>query len=145
MNKKDVVISIKGISYADGFDDEDIVELTTIGDLRFSKGKYYLTYNESEVTGMEGTTTSLEIDGQNQVIMNRRGKNKSQLIIEKGKRHLCQYGTEYGTMLLGVTTDSIKSTLSNKGGELSFKYSLDVNAALASTNEVYIDVKECLK
>lgn len=143
--KKDVVISIKGISYSDEFDDEDIVELTTIGDMRYKEGKYFLTYKETEMTGMLGTVTVLEIDGQNQVILNRRGTNKSQLIIEKGKRHICQYGTEYGEMVLGVTTDSIKSTLSSKGGALSFKYSLDVNSSLASMNEVYIDVKECLE
>lgn len=143
--KKDVVISIKGVSYSDGFDDEDIVELTTIGDMKYKEGKYFLTYSETEVTGMSGTVTSLEIDGQKQIILNRKGKNKSQLIIEKGKRHLCQYGSEYGTMLLGVSTDSINSTLSSKGGALSFKYTLDVNSTLASMNEVYIDVKERLK
>lgn len=143
--KKDVVISIKGISYSEGYDDEDIIELTTIGDMSFKKGKFFLSYEESDVTGMTGTTTCLEIDGSKQIILKRQGKNKSQLIIEKGKRHLCQYGSEYGTMMLGVSTDFINSSLSSKGGALSFKYSLDVNASLASMNEVHIKVKERTK
>lgn len=141
--KKDVVISIRGISEIDN--ERDDIEMTTLGNFQYRNGKYYLSYRESDMTGMEGTVTTLEVDGQRQVIMNRRGTSRSQLIIENGKRHICQYGLEYGGVTLGVSSQKIRNDLSINGGRLTFKYTLDINSELASTNEVHIKVEECKK
>lgn len=141
--KKDVLISIKGVSSIDG--EKDVMELMTVGNLFFKDGKQFLTYKESEATGFKGTTTCLELDGENKVIMKRIGANRSQLIIEKGKRHLCCYDTGHGDLMIGVFSNSIKNSLDENGGDLSFMYSLDINSSLASENEVYINVKECQK
>ncbi|SDO04123.1 DUF1934 domain-containing protein [Acetanaerobacterium elongatum] len=139
--KKDVLISIKGISNIDG--EEDIMELMTVGNLFVKDGKQIITYKESEATGFEGTTTMLELTGTSSVILKRRGANRSELIIEKGRRHLCHYDTGAGDIMIGVFSDSITNTLGETGGDVSFKYSLDINSSLASENEVYINVKEC--
>lgn len=139
--KKDVLISIKGISNVDG--EEDVMELMTVGNLFVKDGKQIITYKESEATGFEGTTTMLELKGNSSVILKRRGANRSELIIEKGRRHLCHYDTGAGEIMIGVFSDSITNTLGETGGDVSFKYSLDINSSLASENEVYINVKEC--
>lgn len=141
--KKDVLISIKGISNIDG--EEDIMELMTVGNLFMKDGKQIITYKESQATGFEGTTTMLEVTGNSSVILKRRGANRSELIIEKGRRHLCHYDTGAGDIMIGVFSDSITNTLNETGGDVSFKYSLDINSSLASENEVYINVKECQK
>ncbi len=141
--KKDVLISIKGISNVDG--EEDVMELMTVGNLFVKDGKQIITYKESEATGFEGTTTMLELTGNSSVILKRRGTNRSELIIEKGRRHLCHYDTGAGDIMIGVFSDSITNTLGETGGDVSFKYSLDINSSLASENEVYINVKECQK
>ena len=139
--KKDVLISIKGVSNIDG--EEDIIELMTVGNLFVKDGKQIITYQESEATGFAGTTMMLELTGSSSVILKRRGANRSQLIIEKGRRHLCHYDTGAGELMIGVFSDSITNTLCDTGGDVSFKYSLDINSSLASENEVYINVKEC--
>lgn len=141
--KKDVLISIKGISSIDG--ESDTMELTTLGNLFTKNGKQIICYKESEATGFAGTTTMLEVEGDNSVVLKRRGTNRSELIIEKGKRHLCHYDTGEGEIMIGVFSDSITNSLSDSGGDVSFKYSLDINSSLASENEVYINVKECQK
>ncbi len=141
--KKDVLISIKGISNVDG--EEDVMELMTVGNLFVKDGKQIITYKESEATGFEGTTTMLELTGNSSVILKRRGASRSELIIEKGRRHLCHYDTGAGDIMIGVFSDSITNTLGETGGDVSFKYSLDINSSLASENEVYINVKECQK
>lgn len=48
-------------------------------------------------------------------------------------------------MLIGVSGDRIVSRLTDQGGDLEFKYSLDINTSLASENEVFIKIKECVK
>ena len=59
------------------------------------------------------------------VSMTRFGKTSSQLIIEKGIRHLCHYETGYGSISLGVAADVIEHNLLPDGGELQFSYTLD--------------------
>ena len=71
-----------------------------------------------------------------------RGNSSTRLILEKGKRHLCQYDTGYGTLMVGVFTSSFDSTLDASGGSLQVRYTLDINSALSSNNEILITVKE---
>ena len=66
----------------------------------------------------------------------------SVLIIEKGQRHQCFYDTGYGTMMLGISGDDITSCLNDSGGHLQVRYTLDVNASMASENELQVDVEE---
>lgn len=139
--KKDVFISIKGIQRVDG--EEEIVELLTEGNLYKRNNSLYLSYDETEATGYEGSRTTLKLEDETRVTMRRRGAGTSQLIIEKGRRHQCCYGTDYGDLLIGVLGNQITSTLTEEGGSLQFKYSLDINTSLASENEVYIDVRAC--
>ena len=139
--KKDVLIKIKGVASVDG--EKEVIELTTIGNFYKKSNNYYLIYDESEATGYEGMTTTLKVEGNDCVTMERAGKTRSQLIIEKGKRHLCHYDTGNGELMIGVSAKKINSMLNDDGGELYFNYSLDINSSLASENEVFIDVKEC--
>ena len=88
---------------------EEFVELMTRGSLVLKGGSYYVTYRETETTGYEGCTTTLKIaaDGS-RVAMLRFGKGGgagTQLLIEKGKRNLCHYETEVGSLTLGVKFD----------------------------------------
>lgn len=139
--KKDVVIYLKAITFVDG--DKDETELTTVGKLFYKDSKYYLVYKESEITGMEGTTTIIEVDKEKQINLKRRGTQRNQLIIESGKRHLCQYETDYGDLLFGISSRFIKNNLSMSGGNISFGYTIDVNSSVTTINEIHIKVKEC--
>lgn len=140
--KKDVIIQITGVQTVDG--EKDSIELYTVGRFYRRDGNYYITYQESEATGFEGTRTTVKVERDHKVTMLRSGAASSQLIIEKGKRHQCCYGTGYGEMLIGISGEQIVSRLSDEGGDLQFRYAIDVNSALASENEVFINVKECV-
>ena len=83
----------------------------------------------------------LKVDGGNTVTLMRGGGN-TRLILEKGKRHQCQYDTGFGALLVGVFTSEVDSRLHDKGGELAVNYTLDINADLSSINEILITIKE---
>ena len=86
------LITIKGTMEQRG--DTDTVELMTRGSLVHKDGAYYIVYKETETTGYEGCTTTVKVaDDARKVSMLRYGKQSSQLIIEKGTRHLCHYET----------------------------------------------------
>ena len=79
---------------------------------------------------------------ENRVTLIRGGIQGTRLILEKGKRHLCQYDTGYGTFMVGVFTSSIRCRLGEKGGSIDVNYTLDINSDLSSINEISITVKE---
>ena len=125
---------------------EEFVELMTRGQFVQKGGSYYITYKETETTGYEGCTTTLKIaaDGS-RVAMLRFGKGGgagTQLLIEKGKRNLCHYETEVGSLTLGVTGDGIDCNLTEKGGSAVFSYLLDADdARLVSRNTLEMTVQ----
>ncbi|MCL2033665.1 MAG: DUF1934 domain-containing protein [Oscillospiraceae bacterium] len=140
---KEVLINIKGV-YVDE-DDRDVVEIFTTGKYYKRNGCYFISYDETEATGFEGSKTTLKVDKDKRVTMERSGKTKSQLIVERGVRHHCHYDAGIDGMMIGVSGNLIKSSLTDSGGNLEFKYSLDINSILASENEMYINVKERAK
>jgi len=138
--KKDVLINIKSIHNSEG--DHDVIELFTTG-LYYKRGEcFYISYEESESTGFEGSTTTLKVEPEKMVTLSRTGAVSSQLIVERGVRHQCHYDVGYGDLLVGVHGSRIKSSLTDKGGNLEVKYSLDINSMYASENEMYIHIKE---
>ena len=84
---KEVLISFKG-TQSNG-EERDKIELYTEGKFYKKGGHYYISYAESELTGMEGTTTTLKVDKKSNIItMMRFGTNTTHLIFEKGKKHV---------------------------------------------------------
>ncbi len=63
------LFSIRGEQYFDDVD-PDATELVTEGTLELTEEGLRLTYQETALTGMEGTTTTFEISGP-QVILRR--------------------------------------------------------------------------
>lgn len=138
--KKDVLISIRGIYGSE--DEQDVIELFTTGQYYKRGGCFYISYEESELTGFEGSKTTLKVEEERMVTLRRSGKTSTQLIVEQGVRHQCHYDTGFGDMLVGVQGNRIKSSLTDAGGNLEIRYSLDINTMYSSENEMYIHIKE---
>ena len=137
---KDVIISITGIQYA-AHDTDEAVELVTDGKYCFKDGHGKLTYDESELTGMEGTPTSFLIS-PGEVILSREGTLPSQMVFREGTKNTFLYDTPYGSTTMGLDTHSIRSTLGERGGELEIDYIVDFDHAVVGRNRFKINVKE---
>lgn len=139
--QENYLISIKGSQNVDG--EVGNVELTTLGSYVKRGTSRYIVYKEYASDEVPFDRTSiLKIDGSKSLTLMRRGKDSTRLILENGKRHLCQYDTGYGNLMIGVFTSRLDSDLNDAGGNLKVSYTLDINSALSSTNELSITVKE---
>ena len=138
--EKEVVISIKGMQQYEGAL-PDAVELVTAGRLARDGTGYTLSYQESELTGLEGTLTTIQVDG-GQVTLMRVGEFNSQLVFQEGRRHLSMYNTPYGAMSIGVNTRHLMASLTDQGGDIEVDYTIEVDHALAGRNVFRINVKE---
>lgn len=135
-----VIISIKGKQlYAEGGPDE--VELVTAGTLkRDGAGGYTVSYQESELTGLEGTTTSFEVRGP-QVILSRTGSVNSQMVFEEGKQHTSLYETPFGELAIDIRTSRLRHSLTERGGLLDLRYSISVDHSATGRNAFKIRVR----
>ncbi len=122
-------------------DDHSETELMTEGTMEYDGNVWKISYNDSDATGFEGAVTTITAEGENMVSIARTGTANSNLVIETGKKHFCLYGTPFGDMTVGIFTHKIKNELTDDGGKLYLKYTLDVNSAYMSDNEIYLDVK----
>jgi Uncharacterized protein conserved in bacteria len=136
----DALISIKGTVVSDSAQ-PDVIEMITSGRYCSKNGKRYIIYKESEATGLDGITTTLKVE-PDAVTLIRSGTAQTRLLIAKGQRQLCHYGTDYGDMMVGISGCHVNSSLDDAGGELQFDYTLDINSSMVSHNEVYISVRE---
>ena len=138
--EKDVVISIKGIQKYENTD-PDVIELVTAGRLTRVGESYTLSYQESELTGLEGTLTTIQVDGK-QVTLMRVGEFTSQMVFQEGRRHLSMYNTPYGAMAIGVNTRHLLADLTDQGGDIEIDYAIEIDHALAGRNVFQIKVSE---
>ena len=141
--QENYMISIVGKQQADGETGE--IRLETLGSYVQKGDHWYIVYKEYDEDNPNRYQTSiLKVEKNNKVTL-MRGNSSTRLILEKGKRHLCQYDTGYGTLMVGVFTSSFESTLNEQGGSLRVRYTLDINSSLSSNNEISIIVKEAAK
>ena len=138
--EKSVVISIKGIQKYENMP-PDVVELVTGGVLTREGRSYTLSYQESQLTGLEGTLTTIQVDGD-QITLMRVGEFNSQMVFQEGRRHLSLYNTPYGAMTIGVNTLHLLARLDDQGGDIEVDYAVEVDHAMAGRNVFRINVKE---
>ncbi len=138
--KKDVLITMKSIQSVE--DDSNEIELITEGVMKTLKdGGFQLVYNESEATGFDGAKTTVCCYGDKLASISRSGSVQSTLVIDKEKKQHCLYGTPYGELMVGIYTHSIINKLTEDGGNLYMKYTVDINSSYVSDNEVLIIVQ----
>lgn len=140
MNKP-VIIKIKGLQDLHSGDDDEKMELITMGKYSKRNGSYYVSYKESEVTGMEGVVTTVKIKGD-MVTVKRFGKVTASLIFEKNKRNICHYNTPYGAMMIGIDTKKLLSNVNDNGGSIDIDYNVDINNVLTGSNTLHMTIKE---
>ncbi len=136
--QKEVLISIKGLSGVD--EDGEDIEFVTGGSYSFDERRAALEYMESELTGMSGTKTTISVE-RSSVLITRSGTVNMQMMFEEGRKHYVNYSTPFGSMTMGLVTQSIKNELTRQGGRLVLRYLMDLDTILPTRNKVEIEIK----
>ena len=138
---KSVIISIKGKQSYEDVEDETI-ELVTEGLLnKEGEGEYTLSYQESELTGLEGTLTTFQVE-PDCITLLRMGEFNSQMVFQPGRRHFSMDDTPYGALSISVNTRKMRAALDDHGGQIEIDYAIEIDHAVAGENAFHIDVRE---
>ena len=120
------MISLKTLQNVDGEEEVNEIELQTKGRFAEKNGKFYIIYEESELTGFEDSTTTIKVD-VDAISMTRTGRYSSKMIFKKGEKRLCNYATPYGTIPVGVNPTLLASRLDENGGTVEIEYIMDID------------------
>ena len=137
--RDNVIISIKGKQVNENGPDE--MELVTEGRMICNDKGVLVSYQESELTGLQGTTTMLRINGP-VVTLLREGTVNSQMVFEEGRRHLSMYETPYGSMSVGINTRRVKNTIGEFGGDLEIDYAIEIDNLVTGRNHFFMNVRK---
>ncbi len=132
---KNIIINIVGKQTIEG--ETNRTEFVTVGRYSEENGKKRLEYDESVLLGLEGSVTSIEVDGDTVSLM-RSGSTTTHMIMRAGEKCLNHFHTPYGAVEMGVYPLQMKWDMNQEGGMLDLTYQLDVEGTYTSLNQLKI-------
>lgn len=142
--EKEIILFVRGEQTYDGVSPE-VTELATEGVMTIREdGEMVLTYQESEITGMEGTTTRFTIRGDT-VVLERAGLIVSRMEFKQGERSSSFYETPWGTMEVDIVTTKLAHRFTERGGVMEIAFTIAVNHQVTGENRFKVRVKEAAR
>lgn len=122
---------------------EGPIEMYSEGELYITDERVIIAYDESELTGMEGSHTQVRFERAEPglLTMMRNGSVNTILVFEEGKRHICTYQTPYMPFEICVFTKSVTNTLLDNG-KIELDYIVEIRGAQAERTQFKIEVFE---
>ena len=137
--KQQVVLSIQGKqAYLD--EEPEIIELVTEGSLDTLVDGWDLSYEESDLTGMAGVTTTFRIRG-NQVTLTRTGNLHSEMVFQPGYVHESLYRMEFGALMLRVCATKVECKIGSEGGTVDLSYSIEIEHSAAGVIDYHLEIR----
>ena len=136
---KQVLVTVK--STQDN-DEKNSVEVISVGHFAKLEGNYRVVYEETKISGMEGTTTHFKIyPAEKRMILLRMGSTDTKMEFENRKKHVCLYDTPYGVLEIAITTNDLKIDMNDDGGKIRIDYEMSVSGQRAIRTILSIDIR----
>jgi len=102
------------------------------GRLATNEHRVELIYDEGELSGMEGSVTSIgfDRDAPALVTMMRSGPVSTAMVFEEGKRHFCVYDTPFSSFQICIRALTVENRLLTEG-TLVLEYLIEIQGAQA--------------
>lgn len=137
--KKEALIRVSSIQ---DNNKKDNVEVVTPGKFYKKEDNYYVVYDETVLSGMEGTTTTFKINpSNNKFSLIRMGTTSTKMEFVKGREDVILYNTPYGGLELNISTNNIKMDIDECGGSVEIDYDMSVSGKKVQNTLLSIDIK----
>ena len=137
--KQAVMLSIRGRQSYDGHEPE-VIELVTDGTMEFRNGGWDISYEETELTGLEGVTTVFRVE-PGKVTLSRTGRLNSQMVFQQGVAHESLYQMEFGALMLTVLATSVYYDIVPDGGVIDLGYNISIENTEAGVIDYHLDIR----
>lgn len=120
-------------------DEKDQIEFSSDGTYYEKNNKKYLSYDETELTGMAGSRVVLIIHKEH-LEMHRFGTTKAKMVFKLGEKTKTNYKTPYGLFKMEVITHQLIVNL--KEGHIKVDYDLNIKGLSEGHNKLIINIKQ---
>jgi uncharacterized beta-barrel protein YwiB (DUF1934 family) len=120
--------------------DESAIEVVTPGEFYKEDDSYFAIYDETEISGMEGTKTTLKISPSN-FLLTRVGTTNAEMKFKKDSKEITMYDTPYGMLELKLETKDLKIDLNDQGGEVEINYNLGISGQKPQNTVLKVNIK----
>ena len=137
--KKEVTLAIEG---RQTYEDQapEIIQLVTEGTMEFRNGGWDISYEESELTGLAGVTTTFRVE-PDKVTLTRKGALNSQMIFQKDVVHESLYQMPFGALMLSVKATSVFFDILPDGGVIDLSYNIEIENTQAGVIDYHLDIR----
>lgn len=137
--KKEVTLAIEG---RQTYEDQapEIIQLVTDGTMEFRNGGWDISYEESELTGLAGVTTTFRVE-PDKVTLTRKGALNSQMIFQKDVVHESLYQMPFGALMLSVKATSVFFDILPDGGVIDLSYNIEIENTQAGVIDYHLDIR----
>ena len=136
--KQRVRLSVQGRQSYMG-QEPDTIELITEGTMELRDGGWDISYEESDMTGFAGVTTTFRIE-PDQVILTRTGALNSQMIFRQGVPHDSLYQMEFGALMIRVCATNLFYDITPQGGVIDLIYTIEIENAEAGEIDYHLSI-----
>lgn len=137
--KRKVLLNICGRqAYED--QEPDKVELVTEGLMELSDGGWNISYEESDLTGLTGVTTTFRVE-PGKIILTRRGKLYSQMVFRQDVPHESLYQMDFGALMMRVCARQVWFDITPEGGSIDLVYDIEIENTAAGVIDYHLDIR----
>ena len=134
-----VILSIQGRQTYVG-QEPDVIRLDTEGTMEYRNGGWDITYEESELTGLAGVTTTFRVEPE-KVTLIRAGKLSSTMVFQEGYNHDSLYRMEFGTLMISVRATRVYFDIVPDGGTIDLVYNIVIENTEAGVIDYHLDIR----
>jgi len=120
-----VLLNIK-TTMKDETGEDQVISLVTEGKLGERNGHTYIVYEETELTGMKGSKSTLKIE-PGKIVLVRYGEISTKMEFVENDIFMTTYNTPFGVFDMVIKTKQAKHIKQEKGGQVHLEYYIEIS------------------
>lgn len=117
----------------------DISDFLTLGTIEQTEKGIAISYEESELTGLQGTTTTFQLE-RDRIVLKREGTLRSEMIFAINQEHRSLYDMGMGALLVTVRTTALVQAMDVNGGFADVIYDVIIEDSVMGQVRYHMDV-----
>lgn len=117
----------------------DVSEFMTVGTMERTDTGFLISYEETELTGLQGTTTTFQME-KNRIVLKREGALRSEMVFAVDQEHRSLYDMGMGALLITVRTMALVQAIDIAGGFVDVVYDVIIEDGIMGQVRYHLDV-----
>ncbi len=117
----------------------DVSEFMTVGTMERTDTGFLISYEETELTGLQGTTTTFQME-KNRIVLKREGALRSEMVFAVDQEHRSLYDMGMGALLITVRTIALVQAIDIAGGFVDVIYDVIIEDGIMGQVRYHLDV-----